>query len=234
MFNFRFDKRKIIILSLVFVLFSVSYLNYMINKQSLLETSTDFKNYEEKQLSIIEGGEDRDPSIVVHEIISEDNVEATSSIALIDENEAEVVDSQSTEIDDIITVANDNIEKAVFNEENSKSNYFLQAKIDIEVEREKTIERFDEIINNEHIDEQSRKSAVNKKISLIDIINKEKIMESLIKSKGFEDVIVFVTDQSIYVTVSADDLNDSDIAKILDIVTREGEVAIDNVKIQRK
>ncbi len=233
MFNFKFDKRKTIVLSLVFVLFSLSYLNYMINKQSILETSSEFEEFEEKQMAIIEAGDDKDTNIVVHENIPDDEGEATSSIALIGE-EPQVVDSQSSEVEDIISVLNDNIEKSVFNEGNSRANYFLQGKIDIEVEREKTIERFDEIINNELIDEQSRKNAVDKKISLIDIINKEKIMESLIKSKGFEDVIVFITDQSVYVTVSADDLNNSDVAKILDIATREGEVSIDNVKIQKK
>ncbi|RKD27878.1 stage III sporulation protein AH [Caminicella sporogenes DSM 14501] len=231
MFNFKFDKRKVVILSLVFVLISISYLNYMLNKKSILESSSDFKQYEENQLSVMTSKENED-NIVVEENIGKET--ATSSMMMIPEEE-KVVDSKQEDINKIVSVSNSNIEESLLNnEKRNKSSYFLQAKIDIEVEREKTIERFDEIINSKMTDEESRKSAIKKKMAIIDLINKEKIVESLIKSKGFEDAVVFITNESVYVTVKDEELSKSDIAKILDIVTRETKVSIDNIKIQNK
>ncbi|WIF94537.1 SpoIIIAH-like family protein [Caminicella sporogenes] len=230
MFNLKFDKRKVVILSLVFVLISISYLNYMLNKKSILESSSDFKQYEENQLSVMTSKENED-NIVVEENIGKET--ATSSMMMIPEEK--VVDSKQEDINKIVSVSNSNIEESLLNnEKRNKSSYFLQAKIDIEVEREKTIERFDEIINSKMTDEESRKSAIKKKMAIIDLINKEKIVESLIKSKGFEDAVVFITNESVYVTVKDEELSKSDIAKILDIVTRETKVSIDNIKIQNK
>lgn len=231
MFNFKFEKRKLIVLSLVFVLISISYLNYMINKRSLLETSTDLKEYEEKQMSEMSQDEAFKDTIT-HESPS-DGETATSSITTI-ENGNNIVDSTKNNVEDIVAVSNTNIENSLESNNLDSSNYFLQAKIDIEIEREKTIERFEEIIDNEKVDEESRKSAVNKKLELIETMNKEKVVESLIKSKGFEDSVVFITDQNVYVTVQTDELEQSDLAKILDIITRETKFSIDHITVQNK
>lgn len=231
MFNFKFEKRKLIVLSLVFVLISISYLNYMINKRSLLETSTDLKEYEEKQMSEMSEDESFNDTIT-HEAPS-DGETATSSITTID-NGNNIVDSTKNNVEDIIAVSNTNIENSLESNNLDSSNYFLQAKIDIEIEREKTIERFEEIIDNDKVDEESRKSAVNKKLDLIETMNKEKVVESLIKSKGFEDSVVFITDQNVYVTVQTDELEQSDLAKILDIITRETKFSIDHITVQKK
>lgn len=232
MFNFKFEKRKLIILSLVFVLVSISYLNYMVSKRSLLETSSDFREYEKKQLSQMNGEENSTTDVITHEGPSDDAA-ATSSITMA-EKENNIVDSTKNELEDIIAVSNTNIQDSLVSNNLTKANYFLQAKIDIEIEREKTIERFDEIIDNQRVDEDSRKKAVDRKLKVIDVINKEKIVESLIKSKGYEDAVVFITDEGVYVTIQSEDLAQTDIAKILDIVTRETKYSIDNIKIQNK
>lgn len=231
MFNFKFEKRKLIVLSLVFVLISISYLNYMINKQSLLETSSDLKEYEKKQMAEM-NSEDSIKDTITHVGPSDDKT-ATSSITTVEDGN-NIIDSSKNGLEDIIAVSNSNIEDSLEENNMSSSNYFLQAKIDIEVEREKTIERFDEIIDNEKIDDESRKSAVNKKLKLIDIMNKEKVIESLIKGKGFEDAVVFITDENVYVTVQCESLANSDVAKISDIITRETKYSLDNVTIQHK
>lgn len=231
MFNFRFERRKLIVLSLVFVLISISYLNYMINKHSLLETSTEFQEYEEKQITEM-NNEDSLKDGITHEGPN-DGETATSSVTSI-EDEVNIVDSSKNGLEDIVAVSNSNIEDSLAENNLTSSNYFLQAKIDIEVEREKTIERIDEIINNQKVDEESRKKAVDKKLKVIELINKERIIESLIKNKGYEDSVVFITDEGVYVTVQTEELTQSDIAKILDIVTRETKYSIDNIKIQYK
>ena len=71
-------------------------------------------------------------------------------------------------------------------------------------------------------------------MKLIDYMSKEKVIENLIKAKGFEEALVFITDNSVNVIIEAEKLADSDVAKILDIVITETKVDIKNVKIQNK
>jgi stage III sporulation protein AH len=203
----------------------------MLNNQSSLETSSKFKEYEENKMAEM-NDEDSLKDSITHEGPS-DGETATSSIITIEDGN-NIVDSTNNDLEDIIAVSNSNIENSLVSNDMRDFNYFLQAKIDMEVEREKTIERFDEIIDNDKVSEELRKNAVNKKLKMIDIMNKEKIVESLIKSKGFEEAVVFITDENVYVTVQSQKLIQSDIAKILDIVTRETKYSLDNITIQNK
>ena len=60
------------------------------------------------------------------------------------------------------------------------------------------------------------------------------ICENLIKTKGFEDLIIFVNDYSISVVVKADELKTEDIAQIQNIVVRELKAESDNIHISTK
>jgi stage III sporulation protein AH len=66
------------------------------------------------------------------------------------------------------------------------------------------------------------------------VMSREKIVENLIKAKGFEEALVFITDHSVHVIVETEKLTDSDMAKILDIVVRETNTPLDNIKILNK
>src|SRR5699024_11779045 len=50
---------------------------------------------------------------------------------------------------------------------------------------------------------------------------KELQIEGLIKSKGFDDALVFLTDEDVKVIVSADELKEEDTVRILDILKSE-------------
>jgi stage III sporulation protein AH len=110
----------------------------------------------------------------------------------------------------------------------------MESRLNTTIEREKIVGLLNEMINNEMTDENNRKAANDQKLKLIDIMNKEKIIENLIKAKGFEEALVFITDNSVNVIVEAEKLTDSDMAKILDIVMRETKVPFDNIKILNK
>jgi len=114
------------------------------------------------------------------------------------------------------------------------SNFFIEARLNMNMEREKMIVLLNEIIDNDNTDKKNVIAANDEKMKLIDLMNKEKIVENLIKSKGFEDTVVFITDYSVNVIVETEQFADSDMAKILDIVMRETKVAIDNIKISNK
>ena len=62
----------------------------------------------------------------------------------------------------------------------------------------------------------------------------QKSLENLIRSKGYSDAFVIITDKSVNVTVQADSLDDQDAARILDVVMRETGRNADGVVIQAK
>ena len=56
-------------------------------------------------------------------------------------------------------------------------------------------------------------------------------IENLIKSKGFEDVIVSASSGSINVIVETAGLTNSEVAQIVDVVKNNSDYSIDNIKI---
>ena len=60
------------------------------------------------------------------------------------------------------------------------------------------------------------------------------ICENLIKTKGFENSIIFVNDKSISVIVESEELKPEDVAKIQNIISREMKADIDNIHISTK
>ncbi len=230
---FKIKRRNALVGSLVLVLCFISYLNYAINKYSLLETSTEFEKYEVNKLAEID----------LEQVMSEDaEVEETTSkemtFPILDQEKVDdmaVVDSSGNAVTEVIQETAATIQGNITQQKNIKrANYFIEARLNTSIEREKMISLLNEIINNQMADETNRKTAGDAKMKLIDTMNKEKIIENLIKAKGFEDALVFITDNSVNVIVEIEKLTDSDMAKILDIVLRETNVPFDNIKVLNK
>ena len=224
----RFNKRNILVFSLVMVLCFISYLNFAINKYSLLETSTDFEKYEENKLAEVyleDEAQINDPleDIVMNEENGQQDLDAVR-----------VVDSTENEISNLVRETSSNIVGSISNSTVRRSNYFIEARLNTSIEREKMVVLLNEIINNDRTDDGNRKAANDAKMKLVDSMSKEKIIENLIKAKGFEEALVLITDNSVNVIVEAEKLADSDVAKILDIIMRETKVDVKNIKIQNK
>jgi len=63
---------------------------------------------------------------------------------------------------------------------------------------------------------------------------KELQIEGLVKAKGFEDALAFITSDEIKVVVSTDELTQQDMVKILDIVKSETKFDTESIKIMKK
>ena len=60
------------------------------------------------------------------------------------------------------------------------------------------------------------------------------IAENLIKTKGFEDVVILINDDSINAVVQKDKLNKEDIAQIQSIIARELNAKIEDIHISNQ
>ncbi|UKI20029.1 MAG: SpoIIIAH-like family protein [Oscillospiraceae bacterium] len=70
------------------------------------------------------------------------------------------------------------------------------------------------------------------KLELTDTMEKELLIEGLLKAKGFEDAVITISDTAVNVIVKQKDLTKQQVAQVLEIVLREaGDISAENVKI---
>ena len=121
--------------------------------------------------------------------------------------------------------------EAVFTSTSSVTS-LSSAKLMKEQTRAKNRETLLEIINSTTISEEQKQTAIEGMIQLTDIAEKETAAEILLEAKGFNDVVVSISDSGVDVVVNAETLTDAQCAQIEDIVTRKTGTAPENIIIQ--
>ena len=96
------------------------------------------------------------------------------------------------------------------------------------------IESYQNLLDNSNVGEEQKTVATQEITKINNIQNSIMICENLIKTKGIEDVVIFVNDKSISVIVKADKLENDTIAQIQNIIAREMDAEIENIHISNK
>lgn len=105
------------------------------------------------------------------------------------------------------------------------------AKLLKEQTRAKNKETLLEVINNANISEEQKQEAVDNMIEITEIAEKETAAEILLEAKGFEDVVVSITADTVDVVVSTPELTQAQRAQIEDIVVRKTGIAPEAIVI---
>ena len=131
------------------------------------------------------------------------------------------------------------------NTENTKSNttintqiqedsYFAQSRLDRDKMYSQMLDNYQKILETNNLSSEEKKTAQEE----IKIINNEKnaimIAENLIKTKGFQDIVIFVNNGNVTGVVKKDKLDEKDIAQIQNIITRELNVKTNKINISSK
>lgn len=201
-------KRHAIIGLLVVLLVFTGYLNHELTQQAQLKASKDYQNHELAKLAEMET-QDKDVTVTTGDI--------------------DIIDSASSG-----KVEHDALETMADEASNSSKSYFVEYRLSRDKLRATLVERLDQIVNNSNTNEESRAEAQKEIIRLGTISEKELQIEGLVKGKGYEDALVFLTEKDIKVVVSSTELEEQDMVKILDIVKSETEYTMDNIKIMKK
>jgi len=117
--------------------------------------------------------------------------------------------------------------------EELKNTDFKSMRAQLELERNKLISTFDSTINNSEKDAE-KENATKEKERILDYMEKELAIESIIKSKNLPDSFVLITENSISVTVDIQELDTNTVAKICDVVMRETGKPANKIIIQSK
>ena len=100
------------------------------------------------------------------------------------------------------------------------SGVVAEAKVTREQVRAKNKESLMEIIDNENLSDEQKQEAVNQMVAMTELAEKEAAAETLLASKGFDEVVVSLTADTADVVVNAAELSDANRAQIEDIVTK--------------
>jgi stage III sporulation protein AH len=116
----------------------------------------------------------------------------------------------------------------------TRSTYFIESRLERDKKRSEMISNLNEIINNSNTNQEIKAQAQAVKLNTVTNTEKELMIESMILAKGFSDVVVYLTEQSVNIVVQSDELTSADVAKIVDIVRRETQMPMDNIIIMNK
>lgn len=106
-----------------------------------------------------------------------------------------------------------------------------EAKLTREQLRSKNKETLLEVINNTNISDTQKQEAIDSMVELTDIAEREAAAEILLEAKGFEDVVVSITDDQADVVVNMTDVDEAGRAQIEDIVKRKTGISGENIII---
>lgn len=87
------------------------------------------------------------------------------------------------------------------------------------------------IIDNVNITDEQKQNAISELLESTSISEKEAAAEMLLAAKGFSDVVVSITEDTVDVVVNQSNLSDAERAQIEDIVKRKTEVSAEKIVI---
>ena len=102
----------------------------------------------------------------------------------------------------------------------NKDYYFTTSKLDRNTMYSELLETYQEMYNNNSATAEQKAEALAKINEINTTKNALMISENLIMAKGFENVVIFVNDQSISVVVKTNELKQEDVAQIQNIFLR--------------
>lgn len=112
--------------------------------------------------------------------------------------------------------------------------YFISSRLERENMYSQTIETYQDILENTNCSVEQRNEASEKINEINETKNSIMISENLIKTKGFEDCVIFVNSDSVSIVVKKEELTQEDIAKIQNIAVRELSENLENIHISNK
>ena len=204
-------KNQLTILVLSLMLITAGYLNYNDN----IKTSTEVASIGDATLV-----SSNLSNSISNESLNE-ITQTTNSNSTADSIASSVSTTQGSSVQTNVDVTNE-------------EEYFATSRLERDTMYSQMLESYQKIIDSNTTTEKQKSAAQEE----IDNINKVKnaimISENLIKTKGFEDVIIFSNDDSISVVIDKDELGKEDIAQIQSIIAREMNSKIDDIHIMNK
>ena len=109
--------------------------------------------------------------------------------------------------------------------------FMAEIQLNREQVRTKNKETLLEIINNTNISDEQKQTAIDNMVKMTEYAEKENATETLLSTKGFENTVVSINDNSVDVVIGMTEITDAQRAQIEDIVKRKTEVPAEYIVI---
>jgi len=216
----RFLKRNQVIIAVIaFMLITAGYLNFSNNNNDngLLESSLLTDSEEMAAIG--------DATLVSSNPIENINSSIESNILnekeFIEENQKNENNITQTQITSTSSI-------------DTTDEYFTRSRLERDTMYSQIIDTYQKILDKDNISETQKVTAQKEITNINNQKNALMITENLIKTKGFEDIIIFINDKSINAIVKSKELKSEQIAQIQNIITRELNANINNIHISKK
>lgn len=203
-----FKKNQLIITALAVMIAIAGYLKYsdsMIDSKQLAQTSTPAEEV-----------------VTAEEIemdISAEDIYASTGIT--EEVTDEAAKVSETEPGEAVLTSSDT----------SGYSFASEAKLSRDQTRVKNTESLLQIINSEVVSEEQKQAAIDQMLELTDISERETGAETLLAAKGFEDVVVSISEMKVDVVINQSEISDVQRAQIEDVITRKTGIPPENIVI---
>lgn len=230
-------KNQMIIVVIALMLMAAGYLNYTAN-ENFIPTSTisDVGNTQQYagigDATFVSGNTIQENVASNAKSNTPSNVIANTAIT----QEGSGSSSENTMVNTINQTQTNIIENTVSTSANmnKQNNYFVSSRLGRDTMYSQMIESYQKVLENQNISNEQKSIAGEEIKKINESKNAIMICENLIKTKGFEDCIIFVNDKSINIIIKAEKLEQDQIAQIQNIVSREMKAQIEDIHISHK
>lgn len=198
-------KNQLTILVLALMLVTAGYLNY--NSNQTVTTEGEIASIGDATL------------VSSNSIVSDDNTSNTTINAIVSNAEL-----GNNTVEDNTVETNSAVE----------DDYYTSSRLERDTMYSQMLESYQKILDSTTTTDTQKEEAQKEVTTINNTKNAIMITENLIKTKGFEDCIVFSNDDSVSAVIKKDELTKEDTAQIQSIIAREMNAKIENIHIMTK
>lgn len=211
-----FKRKQIVVLSLILMIVVAGYLNYSYNKSSVSVSDLE-------DVSVSDSADSETTRL--GEAVFVDNTLMTEA------EKSKDKENKDKDTDKDKNTDKDN--KKALQASKEANDFFAQAKMDRDVTRGRDTEALKEITEDPQASKELKSQAYEQMMKILGNSDREMRIETLIKNKGFSDVVVlFGNDGSMDIVVKAPSLSAVQVAQISDIASRQAKIDIKNIHVR--
>lgn len=230
-----FKKNQVIIYTIALMLVVAGYLNFTTKQEDpSVQASMQMEAQDDMQLADI-----GDARLVNSNDVASENTQNNEN--KIDNNTAKennIVantvsdENKTTDVNSQTNVTDDN--KVQETNTVVSDEYFVKSKMERDTMYSQMMETYEKVLNSSNALEMQKEAATQEITKINEIKNSIMICENLIKTKGFENNIIFVNGESVSVIIGTNELKPEEIAQVQNIISRELKAEIENIHIATK
>ncbi|MCC8167737.1 MAG: SpoIIIAH-like family protein [Clostridiales bacterium] len=216
----RIHKNQVVITTLAFLIAIAGYISY--DKSAAVSGSGS---------EVAEANADGALSDGEYDIVFTDDTESVITSVSAGSDAAESTEAEGEQESEAEEESINAGEAVLTSTVTGSTDYASQIRLNREQVRSKYMENLSEIIDNESLTDEQKQDAVTQLAEIAAIADAEAEAEALLEAKGFENVVVSITDGTCDVVLDMGEVTDAKLSQVEDIVKRKTGVEAENIII---